>query len=139
MGVQAEDVVRRYLFDMLKGGRVRTKTELAAAMNTSRNQLNIAMVSGSLTANQINGLSRTTGSVAAVYRELSTLAEKMARGVVPEKLSEAEEETLRGRADRIKFSAGQTSPPDTEDEDALSEPELPSRRPRRAPAQSMKR
>lgn len=87
--ITAEDVVRRYLWELLRA-RFSTKTGLATAMGTSRAQLQASIRQGRITVDQMNGLATTLGSsIYGVLRELSGIAEQMERGKLP-KMSDQE-------------------------------------------------
>lgn len=139
VSVRASNVVRRYLLSLLMDGHATTKTELAGKMKTSRARLNAAFSKGTLTNENIEGLANLAGGdVSRVFRALATIADRMEKGSAPSALSEEEEEFLRGRADKIKFSGGPPSSSADALDDEPSEPSLPSKRPRQPPAQNPK-
>lgn len=79
MRVTAEEVVKRYLAGLVEAGRFNKKT-LAAAMRTSRWQLDQALETGALKASYITGIASMTGDkVSLVLDELAGLAKKMER------------------------------------------------------------
>lgn len=126
--ITAEDVVRRYLWELMRA-RFATKTALAQGMGTSRSQLQVSIEKGRLTVDQMNALATAMGSsIFAVMKELSGIAEQMERGRLPRlsdqevaemlggpgrerRQAEPEEEeqdepTLPGEVDRLAFSGG---------------------------------
>lgn len=137
VSVEASNVVKRYLLGLLKDGHVKNKSVLAKVMRTSRGRLNAALVTGSLTANNINGLATlSSGEVSRVYGSLSILADRMAKGMVPAALTAEEEEFLTGRVDRVKFSGGRPSSSEKAPDDAPAAPGLRSKRPRQSDDQT---
>lgn len=129
----ANDVVRRYLANLMKTGRVEKKaTALAKAMGTSRTQVYASIAAGTLTVDHVNALAKSLdSSVSAVWSELAGLA-KLIDGGEEEMATNREYVELLGRQDRRKAfisdspreSHGDGRPSDA---DVL---ELPSKRPR---------
>jgi hypothetical protein len=138
--------VRRWLFDLLKGSRTDSRTELAKHMDTSRARLNTALKMGTLSPENIDALGVWLGGVDRVYEELRKLAVKMQDGAVP-KLTAIEIESLKGKAGRLKGRAGTTRPisgetpssPHDAPADDSREPALPTTRLRLDPEGTGKR
>lgn len=119
--IAAEDVVRRYLQELMRT-RFTTKTALATGMGTSRAQLQVSIREGRLTVDQMNALAVASGtSIWAVFREMSSIAEQLERGKLAKLTAEEIGEMLGGQgraaeteerhvlpadADRLKFSGG---------------------------------
>lgn len=117
--IAAEDVVRRYLMELMRG-RFPTKTALATGMGTSRSQLQASIRDGRLTVDQMNALAEATGSsIFSVLKEMTGLAAQMERGKLPKLTDDEITEMLSGSAkvreeepileadvDRMRLSAG---------------------------------
>lgn len=128
------EAVRAYLTDLLRTGRF-NRTRLAKALGTSRSQLNKMLLTGNLTAKQIDTFAERAPeeTVTAVLSGLQFQAEKIQRGEAVDLTIPKDEPELPGRVDARRLASGELEVPSSEPQ-ATPPPAMPSRRKSSRPA-----